>query len=174
MPGTAPRRVVVFDRIDANRRNTLLMLGIFGLALLPVVGWLSSYLPVWVVMFLPGLMDFMQEARRGFTAYLVLAAAITPVLLAAAMAAGFSARKRGASGIITLGFALLVFLFSFVFFAPLLPIAPDSTRDPLRWILWYLFSDFVVVVMAAAAGASLDRWTAWARTLFDHFLKPSR
>ena len=45
MPGTAPRRVVVFDRIDANRRNTRLMLGIFGVALLPVVGLLSSYLP---------------------------------------------------------------------------------------------------------------------------------
>ncbi|MBE0568725.1 MAG: M48 family metalloprotease [Deltaproteobacteria bacterium] len=85
MSGTAPRRVVVFDRIDANRRNTRLMLGIFGLALLPVVGWLSSYLPVWLVLFLPGLMDFMQEARRGFTAYLVLAGAVTPVLLAAAL-----------------------------------------------------------------------------------------
>jgi hypothetical protein len=92
----------------------------------------------------------------------------------AALAAGFSARKRGASGIITLGFALLVFLFSFIFFAPLLPFAPDSTLDPLRWILWYLFSDFVVVVMAAAAGASLDRWIGWARTFFDNFLKPSR
>ncbi len=85
MPGTAPRRVVVFDRIDVNRRNTRLMLGIFGLALLPVVGWFSSYLPIWFVMFLPGLMDFMQEARKGLTAYLVLAGAITPVLLAAAL-----------------------------------------------------------------------------------------
>ena len=85
MPGTAPQRVVVFDRIDANRRNTRLLLGIFGLALLPVVGWLSSYLPVWFVMFLPGLMDFMQEARKGLAAYLVLAGAITPVLLTAAL-----------------------------------------------------------------------------------------
>jgi heat shock protein HtpX len=92
----------------------------------------------------------------------------------AALAAGFSARKRGASGIITLGFAILVFLFSWIFFAPLLPFAPDSTLDPLRWILWYLFSDFVVVVMAAAAGASLDRWTGWVKTLFSNFLKPSR
>jgi len=85
MPGTAPHRVVVFDRIDANRRNTRLMLGIFGLALLPVVGWLSSYLPVWFVMFLPGLMDFMQEARKGLTAYLVLAGAIAPFLLTVAL-----------------------------------------------------------------------------------------
>lgn len=85
MPGAAPRKVVVFDRIDANRRNTRLMLGIFGLTLLPVVGLLSSYLPVWIVMFLPGLMDFMQEAREGLAAYLVLAGAITPVLLTAAL-----------------------------------------------------------------------------------------
>lgn len=85
MPGTAPHRVVVFDRIDANRRNTRLMLGIFGLALLPVVGWLSSYLPFWFVMFLPGLMGFMQEARNGLTAYLVLAGATAPVLLTVAL-----------------------------------------------------------------------------------------
>jgi len=85
MPGTAPRRVVIFDRIDANRRNTRLMLGIFGLALLPVVGWLSAYLPVWFVMFLPGLMVFMQEARKGVTAYLVLAGSIAPVLLTVAL-----------------------------------------------------------------------------------------
>lgn len=85
MPGTAPRRVVVFDRIDANRRKTRLMLGIFGLALLPVVGWLSSYLPIWFVMFLPGLMDFMQEARKGLAVYLGLAGAIAPALLAAAL-----------------------------------------------------------------------------------------
>jgi heat shock protein HtpX len=91
----------------------------------------------------------------------------------AALAAGFSARKRGASGVITLGFALLVFLFSWIFLAPLLPFAPDSTLDPLRWILWYLFSDFVVVVMAAAAGASLDRWNAWVKALFENLLKRS-
>jgi Zn-dependent protease with chaperone function len=85
MPGTAPRRVVVFDRIDANRRNTRRLVGIFGFALLPVVGWLSAYLPVWFVMFLPGLMVFLQEARKGLTAYLVLAGAITPVLLTVAL-----------------------------------------------------------------------------------------
>ena len=85
MPGTAPRRVVVFDRIEANRRNSRLMLGIFGVALFPVVGLLSSYLPIWIVMFLPGLMDFMKEARKGLAAYLVLAGAITPVLLSVAL-----------------------------------------------------------------------------------------
>jgi hypothetical protein len=91
----------------------------------------------------------------------------------AALAAGFSARKRGASGIITLGFAILVFLFSGVFFAPLLPFMPDSTLGPLRWILWSLFSDIVVVVMAAAAGASLDRWTGWVKEFFVNWLKRS-
>jgi len=63
---TAPRRAVVFDRIDVNRRNTLILSGICGVALIPVVGWLSSYLPIWVLMFLPGLTDFMGEARTGF------------------------------------------------------------------------------------------------------------
>ena len=91
----------------------------------------------------------------------------------AALAAGFSARKRGASGINTLGFAMLVFLFSWIFFAPLLPFMPDSTLDPLRWIVWSLFSDFVVVVMAAAAGASLDRWTGWVKAFFENSLKSS-
>lgn len=91
----------------------------------------------------------------------------------AALAAGFSARKRGASGIITLGFAMLAFLFSWIFFAPLLPFMPDSTLDPLRWIVWSLFSDFVVVVMAASAGASLDRWTGWVKAFFENSLKRS-
>jgi hypothetical protein len=91
----------------------------------------------------------------------------------AALAAGFSVRKRGASGIITLGFATLVFLFSWISFAPLLPFMPDSTLDPLRWIVWSLFSDFVVVVMAAAAGASLDRWTGWVKAFFENSLKRS-
>lgn len=91
----------------------------------------------------------------------------------AALAAGFSARKRGASGIITLGFAMLVFLFSWIFFAPLLPFMPDSTLDPLRWIVWSLFCDFVAVVMAAAAGASLDRWTGWVKAFFENLLKRS-
>jgi len=85
MPGTASRKVVVFDRIEANRRNTRLMLGIFGVALLPVVGLLSSYLPIWIVMFLPGLMDFMKEARTGLAVYLVLAGTIAPVLLSVAL-----------------------------------------------------------------------------------------
>jgi hypothetical protein len=40
---------------------------------------------------------------------------------------------------------------------------PDSMLIPLRWILWSLFSDISVVVMAAADGASLDRWTVWVK-----------
>jgi len=91
----------------------------------------------------------------------------------AALAAGFSARRRGASGIIALGFAVFVFLFSWVFFAPLLPFMPDSMLNPLRWILWSLFSDIAVVVMAAAAGASLDRWTVWVKALLENLLKRS-
>jgi len=89
----------------------------------------------------------------------------------AALSAGFSARRGGVSGLIALGFAVLVFLFSWVLYAPLLPFMPDSTLDPLRWILWSLFSDIAVVFMAAAAGASLDRWAAWVRGVFDNLLK---
>jgi len=88
----------------------------------------------------------------------------------AALAAGFSARKGGASGIIAMGFGILVFLFSWVFFAPMLPFMPDSTLYPLRWVLWSLFCDIAVVVMAAAAGASLDRWTGRVKTFIENLL----
>jgi hypothetical protein len=86
----------------------------------------------------------------------------------AGLAAGFSARKGGVSGIIALGFAVLVFLFSWMFIAPLLPFMPDSTLHPLWWILWSLFSDIVVVVMAAATGASLNRWSGWVKVFFGN------
>jgi len=82
---TAPRRAVVFDRIDVNRRNTLILSGICGVALIPVVGWLSSYLPIWVLMFLPGLTDFMGEARTGVPVYIGLAVIIASVLLTGAL-----------------------------------------------------------------------------------------
>jgi heat shock protein HtpX len=98
---------------------------------------------------------------------------ITPFHPPAALAAGFSARKRGMSGILALGFALLVFLFYWVFLAPLLPFMPDPAGFPLRWILWSLFSDIAVVVMAAAAGASLDRWSRWVKALFGYLPKRS-
>jgi hypothetical protein len=88
----------------------------------------------------------------------------------AALSAGFSARRGGVSGLMALGFAVLVFLFSWVLFAPLLPFMPDSAKYPLRWILWSLFSDIAVVVMAAAAGASLDRWTGFVKALFGKLL----
>jgi hypothetical protein len=90
---------------------------------------------------------------------------ITPFHLPAALAAGFSARKRGIAGILALGFALLVFLFHWVFLAPLLPFMPDSEMFPLRWIVWTLVSDIAVVVMAAIVGASFDRWSRWAKAL---------
>jgi hypothetical protein len=98
---------------------------------------------------------------------------ITPFHLPAALAAGFSARKRGMAGILALGFALLVFLFYWVFLAPLLPFMPDPAGFPLRWILWSLVSDIAVVVMAAAAGASLDRWSRWVKALFGYLPKRS-
>ena len=98
---------------------------------------------------------------------------ITPFPLPAALAAGFSARKRGMAGILALGFALLVFLFYWVFLAPLLPFMPDPEKFTLRWIVWSLASDIAVVVMAAFAGASLDRWIGWAKALFGYLPKRS-
>jgi heat shock protein HtpX len=98
---------------------------------------------------------------------------ITPFHLPAALAAGFSARKRGMAGILALGFALLVFLFNWVFLAPLLPFMPDPQGIPLRWIVWSLVSDIAVVVMAAIAGASFDRWNRWVKALIGNMTKRS-
>ena len=98
---------------------------------------------------------------------------ITPFHLPAALAAGFSARKRGMSGILALGFALLVFLFYWVFLAPLLPFMPDPEKFTLRWIVWSLVSDIAVVAMAAFAGASIVRWSGWANAFFENLLKRS-
>lgn len=85
MPGTAPRRTVVFDRIASNRRKTLLLTGVSGIALIPVVGWLSSYLPFWVFMFLPGLMNFTREGRTAVPVYVGLAVIIALGLLTVAL-----------------------------------------------------------------------------------------
>ena len=89
------------------------------------------------------------------------------------IAAGFSARKRGMAGILALGFALLVFLFYWVLLAPLLPFAPDPQGFPLRWIVWSLVSDIAVVVMAAIAGASFNRWCRWAKAFIGNMTKRS-
>lgn len=53
----AHKPVLVYERIEANRRNTLLFLALFVLLLLPVAAFLIQYLAVWVAMFLfPALM----------------------------------------------------------------------------------------------------------------------
>jgi len=98
---------------------------------------------------------------------------ITPFHLPAALAAGFSARKRGMAGILALGFALLVFLYYWVFLFPLLSFMPDPQGFPLRWIVWSLVSDIAVVVMAAIAGASFDLWSRWAKALIGNMTKRS-
>jgi hypothetical protein len=50
---------------------------------------------------------------------------------------------------------------------------PDPEKFPLRWIVWSLISDIAVVVMAAAAGASLDRWTGRVKVFFENLLNRS-
>jgi hypothetical protein len=92
---------------------------------------------------------------------------IMPFHLPAALAAGFSARKRGTAGSIALGFALLAFVFSGIFrFLPLAVVSdPHGIPQgfPLRWIVWFLLGDIAAVVMLSAAGASLDRWCGWVK-----------
>ena len=39
-----PERVLVYDRVDANRRNTLLLLGLLALVSLPGAGYMAAYL----------------------------------------------------------------------------------------------------------------------------------
>lgn len=91
---------------------------------------------------------------------------IMPFNLPAALAAGFSARKRGTAAPLALGFAVLVFLFHYILLAPLLPFMPDPVQSQPRWIIWSLASDFAVAAMAAVAGATLDRWGGWAKAIF--------
>lgn len=91
---------------------------------------------------------------------------VMPFNLPAALAAGFSARKRGTAAPLALGFAVLVFLFHWMFLAPMLALAPDSDRSSLRWIAWSLATDFAGVAMAAGAGASIDGWTGWIKAFF--------
>ena len=38
------QRVLIYDRIDANRRNTMLLLGLFAVVLLPAAAYVTQYL----------------------------------------------------------------------------------------------------------------------------------
>ena len=91
---------------------------------------------------------------------------IGPFNLPAALATGFSARKKGTAAPIALGFAMLVFIFHWIFLAPMIPFMPNFEQFPLRWIVWALTTDFTVVAMTAVAGASIDRWTGWVKAVF--------
>jgi heat shock protein HtpX len=91
---------------------------------------------------------------------------IGPFNLPAALAAGFSARKRGTAVSIALGFAMLVFIFHWIFLAPMIPFMPNPGQFPLQWIVWSITTDFTVVAMTAVAGASIARWTGWVKAVF--------
>ena len=45
-------RVLIWDRIDANRRNSRLLVLAFAVVLLPVAAYLAMYLMLWVAMVL--------------------------------------------------------------------------------------------------------------------------
>jgi len=44
------QRVLIWDRIDANRRNSRLLVLAFAAVLLPVAAYLTMYLMLWVAM----------------------------------------------------------------------------------------------------------------------------
>jgi heat shock protein HtpX len=92
----------------------------------------------------------------------------------AAVAAGFSARKGGASGSVALGFAVLSFLFPWLYALPLLPLMPDPARAAGEWIAWSLATDLWTVAVSAAAGASLLLWSGWIRRKVEEILGGGR
>jgi len=81
-------RVLIWDRIDANRRNSRLLLFAFAAVLLPVAAYLAMYLMVWVAMILgllavgAGLADAFSE-DAGFTVFAAADAALSVLILLA-------------------------------------------------------------------------------------------
>jgi heat shock protein HtpX len=85
----APQPVLIYDRIGANRRNTLLLLGLFGILLLPIIVYL------FVCLIIPGRLLFgspgqIDKANAEFWRGLMLVPFL--VLLVAWLEYRFSAR----------------------------------------------------------------------------------
>jgi heat shock protein HtpX len=80
-------RVLVWDRIDANRRNSRLLLFAFAAVLLPVVAYLAMYLMMWVAMVLgvlavgAGLADVFSEDEAFLTGFAAVDAALSVLIL---------------------------------------------------------------------------------------------
>ena len=83
-------RVLVYDRIDANRRSTWRLLAVFALVLLPVGAYLATYLMLWVALILGiaiasfGIADVFSADEDFIIAFGVVDAAISILILLAA------------------------------------------------------------------------------------------
>src|SRR3990170_1462890 len=82
------QRVLIWDRIDANRRSSRLLVLAFAAVLLPVVAYLAMYLMVWVAMALGliavgfGLADAVS-GDSGFAVFAAVDAALSVLILLA-------------------------------------------------------------------------------------------
>ncbi len=89
MAQEAPERVLVYDRIDTNRRNTALLLAVFAVVLLPVAGYLAMYLMLWVALALGivvagvGLGDVLAGDEGSIIVFGAVDAAISVLILVA-------------------------------------------------------------------------------------------
>jgi len=93
-------RVLIWDRMDANRRASLIFTFVFAIVMLPAVVYLGQYLMVWVAITVGSADDFLWET--DFALALALTAAVSFVILAAlayaqyVFAAGLVLRLSGA------------------------------------------------------------------------------
>lgn len=80
---THPAPVLVYERIQTNRRNTVLFLALFFVLVVPVLGFVVQYLAVWFFMFLfPALMAPQFDRPGMFALPLVVAMLALLALLA--------------------------------------------------------------------------------------------
>ena len=83
-------RVLVYDRVDANRGSTRRLLALFALVLLPVGAYLATYLMLWVALILGiaiasfGIADVFSADEDFIIAFGVVDAAISILILLAA------------------------------------------------------------------------------------------
>jgi heat shock protein HtpX len=78
---TSPRQsVLVYDRIDANRRNTVLLAVLFAALSLPIIAMVTQYLMLWVAVFILGLTHMLWGDK--WTLDVALVATIAVALIA--------------------------------------------------------------------------------------------
>lgn len=76
------RPLLVYDRIDANKRRTWLLLGLFALAALPSVVFFGQYLMVWAALPVGLVIAALAGSESNLTTFLVADAAVVFVSMA--------------------------------------------------------------------------------------------